>query len=465
MVSAHESADGNVVIIHVDEQGFVPNAITIAPDTEVIFENVGTQEHWPASDNHPSHTLYHGTSLEEHCNDTNAVPFDSCGPIKSGETWSFVFEKYGVFGYHDHLWPHLEGSVTVTDEHDTSEPHHSWWSQLVDFLRDIFERIVNFFSKRDAVEEEPILNQGNVRDEWYEGLKVEYQNIVLRSDPREAIQLLRQESSKDNKVMALCHDILHEIGHTAYEKYGNFSEAATYQSDFCNSGYIHGLFESYFQSAEDPLAGLAEQCDMYASARGREFDLWQCHHGIGHGFMYLTGGDLDKSLALCVQGLGETAGRSCQNGAFMEVFNLEVLAKESEYIDPTNPFVACATREEAKGDCYLYVPTYLSQTLGMDFAEMFDACNDAEAAYVTACITGVGSEAMKRNMDRPEAVFGLCNQAGSTNRQEVCTAGAVRMYMNQEGSYTAGVALCEQAPQRFRGLCDDVVTGSKAFFD
>jgi len=112
-IFAHERENEHTVIIHIDERGFEPETITLNPGTEVIFENIGKEDHWPATDNHPTHTLYDGTSLEEHCVDESLETFDSCGPVSAGESWSFVFEKSGTFRYHDHLWPHLNGEITV----------------------------------------------------------------------------------------------------------------------------------------------------------------------------------------------------------------------------------------------------------------------------------------------------------------------------------------------------------------
>ncbi len=180
--------------------------------------------------------------------------------------------------------------------------------------------------------------------------------------------------------------------------------------------------------------------------------------------MYLTGGDLEESLVLCEKGLGTAGGASCKNGVFMEVFNLEVLAKENEYIDPKNPFHTCATRSTAKGDCYLYIPTYLSQTKDMAFPDIFTECDKAEVGYRSSCIHGIGSEAIKRNMNDPDLVFDLCKQAGAFINQETCVSGVAGMYMNQTGSYDAGQKLCEQAPQEFRGVCDKVVRSRESFF-
>ena len=453
-ISAHESDDASKLVIHVDESGFKPNKVKITSGAEVVFENAGKDVHWPASNNHPGHALYDGTNLMEHCKSERSTIFDSCGPIHPGKSWSFVFGKVGDFGFHDHLWPHLGGNVVVIDINESLAKGRNIFSDFQVFVHKVFNLISGFFTRR---RENLSFNSGGIDSEFFENLKKIYVSIVYELDPRQAMRTLEEESLRDNRVSALCHDVLHVIGHTAYKKYESFKEAAKFQSDFCNSGYIHGIFESYFESTDDSVSGLAEQCYEYASIGGRQFDLWQCHHGIGHGFMYFTGGDLDESLMLCEKSLGKGAAASCQNGVFMEVFNQEVLAKENSYIDPQNPFLTCLVRNVAKGDCYLYVPTYLSQTMGMDFSDIFEECNKAEVGYKNVCLQGIGSEAIKRNMKDPVGVFALCRYAGSFVNQEMCVAGVVGMYMNQKGSYSSGKKLCEAVPQNYQNICNRTV--------
>ena len=54
---------------------------------------------WPASDLHPTHSLY--------------SEFDPGEPFESGKAWAFTFDKPGQWGYHDHLKPNHRGVVTV----------------------------------------------------------------------------------------------------------------------------------------------------------------------------------------------------------------------------------------------------------------------------------------------------------------------------------------------------------------
>ncbi len=462
---AHESSTLDTVVIHMDEHGFDPREVLVKQGTQVIFENRGETGHWPASDDHPSHMLYSGTNMDEHCKDTSSVrTFDSCGAIDPGEEWFFVFDKPGRFSYHDHLWSHFEGVIIVEGPDAVIKKRGivgTFFVSVKEYFSEYLYKVKSFFVRNN----EPLdLRAGVITDEFYEIAKSRFEAMVLDEDPREAILTLQREALEDEKLSAFCHDILHEIGNRAFEKYGSFKDAIIFQTDYCNSGYIHGIFEAYFDSVPDPSSGLAVQCEEYASINGRQFDLWQCHHGIGHGFMYLTGGDLDESLALCERSLGEAGGSSCQNGAYMEVFNLEILAKEDAFVDPDNPFATCKARDIAKADCYIYVPTYLSQRKNMDFRDIFDECEKSEFGYRSSCIYGVGLEAIKRNMNDVDSVFALCKQAGSFIHQEMCAKGVASMYMNQMGSRSSGKVLCEQSPREFRDACMSVVNDREVLF-
>jgi hypothetical protein len=68
---------------------------------------------WVASDPHPVHTGYDGTSRSQHCaaGYTGPAPFDECG---AGTSYTFTFDKTGTWGYHDHISDESSGTVVVT---------------------------------------------------------------------------------------------------------------------------------------------------------------------------------------------------------------------------------------------------------------------------------------------------------------------------------------------------------------
>lgn len=452
----HESTQ---VVVEVSANGYEPAEISIEPHTQVVFKNVGDQAYWPASDSHPSHTGFDGTTLAEHCfspSNATSLSFDACKKISPGETWSFIFEEPGEYSYHDHLWPHLKGFVVVEPLNEDS----GLWQKIWTWFKNLW---ASLFGEKDATKTETVLQDGDTRTVLFKQIAERYVGLVQEEDARYAIDALKEESNSDEKVMAICHDVLHEIGSYSFEQYGSFDSAIKYQSDFCNSGYIHGIFEAYFSSTETPILDISAQCTSYGMQNGRPFDVWQCRHGAGHGYMYFTGGDLETSLDYCSSAFSEIAALDCQNGVYMEVFNMEVLANEPADI-ADDPFEVCRNQSEAKSACYSYVPTYLSLTESMDFIDMFQECKKAEIGFKQSCVSGVGAEAMKRNLHNTGLVFDLCTNVGVNSFERSCVRGAVGMYLNQTASYEAGVQLCSNLSGNHKSICDEYVKDIEPLF-
>ena len=76
----------------------------------MTFESIDGSRMWVASDPHPSHTGYSGTTKQQHCPDVQGVAFDQCS---IGPSYSFVFQKIGTWGYHNHASANDGGTVIV----------------------------------------------------------------------------------------------------------------------------------------------------------------------------------------------------------------------------------------------------------------------------------------------------------------------------------------------------------------
>lgn len=94
-----------------DGSSFSPASVTIAQGGTITWTSTAGPL-WVASDPHPIHNGYDGTTMQQHCASgyTGATPFDQC---TGGTTYSFTFNKVGTWGYHDHLEASIMGSVTV----------------------------------------------------------------------------------------------------------------------------------------------------------------------------------------------------------------------------------------------------------------------------------------------------------------------------------------------------------------
>ena len=94
------------------DQGFEPTTLSVPVGTVVTFVNQSGDEMWVASDEHPTHTSFDGTSKDEHCAPAYAgpKPFDGCG---TGTTFTFTFMKVGTYGYHNHKNDDDRGTIVV----------------------------------------------------------------------------------------------------------------------------------------------------------------------------------------------------------------------------------------------------------------------------------------------------------------------------------------------------------------
>lgn len=90
--------------------GFSPASVTIKKGGSVTFVNTSGQRMWVASNPHPTHEGYSGTTKNQHCPDTAGVAFDQCSV---GASYTFTFQKTGTWAYHNHAIDEDSGVVTV----------------------------------------------------------------------------------------------------------------------------------------------------------------------------------------------------------------------------------------------------------------------------------------------------------------------------------------------------------------
>jgi len=93
--------------------GYSASEITIKVGDTVVFQNRSSSGMWTASAMHPSHMVYSGTSLQDHCPDNVNNAFDQCKSAQPGESWEFTFTKAGEWGYHNHVKTNHFGKIIV----------------------------------------------------------------------------------------------------------------------------------------------------------------------------------------------------------------------------------------------------------------------------------------------------------------------------------------------------------------
>lgn len=92
-------------LVRYNGTSFQPQEITVRKGTKVLFLNESSQQRpmYVASDDHPTHERYPGF-------DTAAV--NQKFPALS-ESFSYVFDRVGTWGYHDHNSPSARGIIIV----------------------------------------------------------------------------------------------------------------------------------------------------------------------------------------------------------------------------------------------------------------------------------------------------------------------------------------------------------------
>lgn len=87
-------------MITLTEGGFEPKEVTLATGSTVTFVTEKDKDFWPASNIHPTHSLY--------------PAFDPKRALKPAEAWSFTFDTVGEWRFHDHIQPFYTGVIHVT---------------------------------------------------------------------------------------------------------------------------------------------------------------------------------------------------------------------------------------------------------------------------------------------------------------------------------------------------------------
>lgn len=294
----------NEVSVRIAKQGFEPNNIRINVGASVRFSSKIERPFWPASDAHPSHRLY--------------PEFDAEKAIASGESFSFRFDKPGMWNYHDHLNPKHTGVITVTS---------------------------GLFASSDC-------GNSNTISCWQQGLRKAYRTGGITA----AFTKYKQLYDEKPDFAAACHDMAHIIGFEAWKGYRQgsltipFEEAAS-----CSYGFYHGFFEAILAGGDGDLFKAKSVCDEISRQPAMKDNanafLLACSHGLGHVSFDLVdssryfGNDeriMTEALAHCDAVVPEDPSRRmCANGVF---YSLQQAYNDKKYgisIDTANPYRLC----------------------------------------------------------------------------------------------------------------------------
>ena len=232
-------SSGSAHHVKLTEDGFSPQTITIATGDTVVFTTNRGKPFWPASDLHPTHSIY--------------PEFDPKQPIDPDQSWSFRFDKAGEWRFHDHLAPLFRGVILVRKGGKSIEK----------------------ISTKNPCDTSATLTQC-----WKD-------RIDQASDERgldAAFAVLAEAYAQDPSFASNCHGFTHSLGQEAYQRFKN-NELATIspKTSYCGYGFYHGFMEGLLHDGKN-VAEARQFCIHINQQLNHKTSVWTpCLHGIGHG--------------------------------------------------------------------------------------------------------------------------------------------------------------------------------------
>lgn len=452
--------------VELRKDGFYPSDLSIKKGEMVTFTTSRTNFYWPASDIHPSHGVY--------------PEFDPKVPINPNKSWTFEFDKIGIWKFHDHLAPSFKGTITVLD---SSTQNTSSQGPKCD--RDV-QPVPVQCRKEELLQ---LLNKDGVEPTF---LKLEQ---IYQANP---------------ELAGSCHGVTHDLGLASYPLYlKDKNSVLSHRTAYCASGFYHGFMEAMLGASRD--VELSRQFCLLVNEKLTSLapdSYLQCFHGIGHGAIEYTLGSgikpnsnesilLKPALELCVKASKtDQELYRCASGAFNALANIYISgqyglkARVSDplwicKIQPSNYLESCFGNmnsyllwhtkndlkealqftkvleggQAAKATWYLSSLASASNLLSFDPVKVKDAlsaCRDLDKPLMIACIEGLTQGFLEHGTPALEylEVIKFCGLEELTSEEkDICYSFALG---GLQGWYSIekGTRICRELAPEIRKYCN-----------
>ena len=401
-------------MIELREDGFYPKELTIQKGDTVMFTTSLEKPFWPASNLHPSHTIY--------------SEFDPKEPIEPGKSWSLRFDKTGEWKYHDHLIPLYTGIISVVDK----------------------VRGIDFSYVKICQDE----NQHSPQC-WQEMVNNAFEEKGLRA----AYELFRELYDEEPNFARNCHDISHTLGEVAYDTYAQGKEFTLEpQASYCAFGFYHGLMEALVGTEGDAKKA-SEFCSYVDEQLSEERPgaKFACYHGVGHGWASYHEDNpeewniINSSLPFCEE-FAETPQQLllCATGVFDTIAIFYYNPSYGMEMNKEDPFWLCReqSKDVYKEACYREMVTALLWLANYDAVKGVHMVEEfVEDDYVSIALRDIVDASTRFVMNTPNLfdVLPTCRSLKESLRL-VCVEGLFRGVMQfgaPEVEYKKALELCE----------------------
>jgi len=237
-------------VVTLTENGFEPNELVIRQSDEVIFKTTRGVPFWPASNNHPEHTIY--------------TEFDSLGRVAPDAQWLFKFKRLGTFKYHDHISANDTGTIVVLPGNTKAKGEVKKYAKTTNL--DECTKYQSQSEKQQCWDQqlELVLNESGI------DVAFDYFIKLYETDPG---------SPKE------CHGWGHTLGKAGYELYKEGIKLSLRpEAAYCGYGYFHGFIGELMRDTGD-MNKTKDFCEYVVDELQDELTGIKdnCVHGVGHG--------------------------------------------------------------------------------------------------------------------------------------------------------------------------------------
>lgn len=440
-------------VIKMTANGFEPREVTIDENTMVNFVNEDNADRWPASNTHPTHELY--------------PEFDPKAPVPPGDLWIFKPTRTGTWKYHDHLYPHRRGTLTITAEADASPragpsptlsapaetapiitaaasiEKTTWRAWLKQLVIRLWQAFIGPFRRVPAITPNDFQNLSE--QDQYNHLRL----LSLRRGPGSAWAYVKTTYTSDTgaSLGGRAHDLAHFTGGLIFKAKGLLG--LTICDTTFAFGCYHGFAETAFADSLKPLLEVAQACTTLGPLNSGPWA--SCIHGIGHGVAtYFDSADLEEALNACNQ--ISPGATYCHDGVLMEFS----FSAPPNFYRADNPLFPCTDLPvQYHNACGRNQPHVMQRRFNMNHVAIGSSCLSAPPAIAEACIDSLGFAAANESRGHAEAVLQQCGELPTPAARARCVgAGAGELiFQNFPGWQTAAPSACNTLPAEFKSAC------------
>lgn len=233
-------------------------------------------------------------------------------------------------------------------------------------------------------------------------------------------------------------------------------------SGTCSNGCLHGGFQEKFRKQtftdadiERYMPDLQGICEARGDWKPTGVEQASCYHAIGHLTMYITNGEVQKSLPLCDVIAKKEGGRDytmlCYDGVFMQIFQ-PLEADDFSLVEGKQPtkesvFAYCSTFSlAAQASCVNESwPLFRNEIMTPEgfYAHCANSPTDSGKEY---CYTALSYIVTPRLRFEPEKTSAFCEALPEAASYICYKNAATRMIETDTRNISKAVALCRLAP-------------------